>query len=122
MSIKLLNNLKDSNVEGNVFNISIGIALSLEWCLKEFNNLWLASQPKRTREHKLCPLPVASFIGQRRILDKMHYYFDLDIQSKHVFVLHGLGGSGKTQLALKFTEECQSNNRYERTELESTLT
>ena len=26
---------------------------------------------------------------------------------RHIFVLHGLGGSGKSQIAFKFIEECQ---------------
>ena len=58
-------------------------------------------------ERKLCPLPVTSFIGRQDILNKMCKYFDLDTQStwQRVFVLHGLGGSGKSQLAFKFIEE-----------------
>ncbi|KAJ7230937.1 hypothetical protein C8J57DRAFT_1147218 [Mycena rebaudengoi] len=39
----------------------------------------------------------------------MHHYFGQDIGSRHVSLLHGLGGSGKTQIALKFLHETQSD-------------
>jgi len=67
------------------------------------------------RECKLCPPPVASFIGRKDILDKMCSYFDLETQStcQRIFVLHGLGGAGKSQLAFKFIEESKGNlKRY----------
>jgi hypothetical protein len=35
----------------------------------------------------------------------MHQYFTKDIGQRHVCLLHGLGGSGKTQIALKFLAE-----------------
>ena len=60
---------------------------------------------KHTKECKLCPLPVASFTGQRKILDKMHGYFDSESKFQHVFILYGLGGSGKSQLAFKSLDE-----------------
>jgi len=55
----------------------------------------------------MCPPPVASFIGRKDILDKMCRYFDSDVNSacQHIFVLYGLGGAGKSQLAFKFIEE-----------------
>jgi len=58
---------------------------------------------------KTCPLPVKSFIGRKEILDKMSQYFNSDDKSQHVFVLHGLGGSGKSQLAFKFLEDSQAH-------------
>ena len=39
----------------------------------------------------------------------MFQYFNSDQKSQHVFVLHGLGGSGKSQLAFKFLEDSQAN-------------
>ena len=42
----------------------------------------------------------------------MHKYFDSDAECQRVFVLYGLGGSGKSQLAFKFLQECQANKRY----------
>ena len=62
-------------------------------------------------ERKLCPPPVASFIGRKGILDKMRSYFDTDCTSQRIFVLHGLGGAGKSQLAFKFIEESKGK-RY----------
>ena len=63
--------------------------------------------------HKICPLPVKSFIGRKEILDKMGQYFDTSSKDQHVFVLHGLGGSGKSQLAFKFLEDSKNIHRYD---------
>ncbi|KAJ7243997.1 P-loop containing nucleoside triphosphate hydrolase protein [Mycena rebaudengoi] len=57
----------------------------------------------------VCPPPSQIFHGRRDILDKMHHYFSQDIGIRHVSLLHGLGGSGKTQIALKFLHETQSD-------------
>jgi hypothetical protein len=62
---------------------------------------------------KLCPLPVSSFTGRMEILNQMCQYFDSDQKSQKIFVLHGLGGSGKSQLAFKFIEDSQSNQQYD---------
>ncbi|KAJ7245209.1 hypothetical protein C8J57DRAFT_1679730 [Mycena rebaudengoi] len=45
------------------------------------------------------------FHGRRNILDNMHAYFSQDIGRRHVCLLHGLGGAGKTQICLKFLDE-----------------
>jgi len=63
------------------------------------------------RERRLCPPPVAPFIGRKNILDKMCKYFDSESTCQRIFVLHGLGGAGKSQLAFKFIEESKGN-RY----------
>src|SRR6188768_529197 len=62
-------------------------------------------------ERKLCPPPVTSFIGRKDILDKLRKYFDSESASQRIFVLHGLGGAGKSQLAFKFIEESK-DKRY----------
>jgi len=62
-------------------------------------------------ERRLCPPPVASFIGRKDILDKMRRYFDAETASQRIFVLHGLGGAGKSQLGFKFIEESRGK-RY----------
>jgi len=54
---------------------------------------------------------VASFIGRKDILDKMRNYFDSNVAGQRVFVLYGLGGAGKSQLAFKFIEESKAK-RY----------
>jgi len=62
------------------------------------------SSPQQ-RERKLCPPPVASFIGRQDILNRMRRYFDSESACQRLFVLYGLGGAGKSQLAFKFIEE-----------------
>ncbi|KAJ7441903.1 P-loop containing nucleoside triphosphate hydrolase protein [Mycena galericulata] len=52
-----------------------------------------------------CPPPSRIFQGRQAILDKMHKYFDQDTDDQHIFLLHGLGGAGKTQIALKFIKQ-----------------
>ena len=66
---------------------------------------------QRQRGRKLCPTPVASFIGRHDILNKMRRYFDTESACQRIFVLHGLGGAGKSQLAFKFIEESKGE-RY----------
>ena len=54
---------------------------------------------------------MTSFIGRKDILDKLRKYFDSESASQRIFVLHGLGGAGKSQLAFKFIEESK-DKRY----------
>ncbi|KAJ7720422.1 hypothetical protein B0H16DRAFT_389270 [Mycena metata] len=54
-----------------------------------------------------CPPPSRIFCGRRDILDKMHHFFS-DTGSQHIYVLYGLGGAGKTQIALKFMNDSSS--------------
>ena len=56
---------------------------------------------------KICPPPTPVFTGRQDILSQMHAYFFHDIGKRHVFVLYGLGGAGKSQISFKFIEECQ---------------
>ncbi|KAK7012614.1 P-loop containing nucleoside triphosphate hydrolase protein, partial [Favolaschia claudopus] len=63
----------------------------------------------------MCPLPVPSFTGRQDTLDEIHQYFAQDRGSRKVFVLHGLGGSGKSQLAFKFAQQAQATNRFSET-------
>jgi Cdc6-like AAA superfamily ATPase len=53
---------------------------------------------------------VPSFEGRQDVLQKMRDCFKSNVSSlesghQRRFVLHGLGGTGKTQLVLKFAEE-----------------
>ncbi|KAJ6603200.1 hypothetical protein DFH09DRAFT_882243, partial [Mycena vulgaris] len=52
-----------------------------------------------------CPPPSRIFHGRRNILEKMDQFFTQDLEKQHIYLLHGLGGAGKTQIALKFIEE-----------------
>jgi Cdc6-like AAA superfamily ATPase len=46
------------------------------------------------------------FTGREDILEKMESYFSKPASlERRLFVLHGLGGAGKTQLALKFVQK-----------------
>ncbi|KAJ7870695.1 hypothetical protein B0H13DRAFT_2280569 [Mycena leptocephala] len=49
-----------------------------------------------------CPPPSRMFQGRQTILDKMNQFFAQDIEKQHIYVLHGLGGAGKTQIGLRF--------------------
>ena len=52
-----------------------------------------------------CPPPSQIFHGRQAILDSMHQFFARDTGKQKRYVLYGLGGAGKTQIALKFIEE-----------------
>ncbi|KAJ7743414.1 P-loop containing nucleoside triphosphate hydrolase protein [Mycena metata] len=54
-----------------------------------------------------CPPPSRIFCGRQEILNKMHHFFS-DNGIQHIYVLHGLGGAGKTQITLKFIKESSS--------------
>ncbi|KAG8693431.1 hypothetical protein FRC09_010517 [Ceratobasidium sp. 395] len=53
---------------------------------------------------KECPPPSPAFTGREDILAQMHDSIFGDLSKRHVFVLYGLGGAGKTQLALRFVD------------------
>ncbi|KAJ7487132.1 hypothetical protein FB451DRAFT_1127346 [Mycena latifolia] len=53
---------------------------------------------------KVCPPPSFHFTGREDILRQMEKYFNTDVGQRHIFLLHGLGGVGKTQIAFKFVE------------------
>ncbi|KAF7345873.1 FabD/lysophospholipase-like protein [Mycena venus] len=57
-----------------------------------------------------CPPPSQIFQGRQDILEKMKEYFSRNLGERHIYVLYGLGGSGKTQIALKFLNMM---NRYQ---------
>ncbi|KAJ7478791.1 P-loop containing nucleoside triphosphate hydrolase protein [Mycena galericulata] len=59
-----------------------------------------------------CPPPSRIFHGRQDILGKMRHFFTSNMETQHIYVLHGLGGAGKTQIALKFINQslsCFSN-------------
>ncbi|KAF8182443.1 hypothetical protein K438DRAFT_1724919 [Mycena galopus ATCC 62051] len=60
---------------------------------------------------KHCPPPSRIFQGRRNILDKMHHFFNANMGIQHIYVLHGLGGAGKTQIALKCINEASSHQK-----------
>ncbi|KAJ6447411.1 hypothetical protein C8R45DRAFT_1137601, partial [Mycena sanguinolenta] len=52
-----------------------------------------------------CPPPSKIFHGRRATLDDLHQFFADDTGKQKIYVLYGLGGAGKTQIALKFIQE-----------------
>jgi hypothetical protein len=60
-----------------------------------------------------CPPPSQIFQGRQDILERIDECFSNDTGGRHVYVLYGLGGSGKTQIALKFLDLANKPNpRY----------
>jgi hypothetical protein len=59
----------------------------------------------QTQQINNCPRPSRIFHGRQVILDKMHEFFNQNIGKQHIYVLHGLGGAGKTQIGLKFIND-----------------
>ncbi|KAJ7448723.1 FabD lysophospholipase-like protein [Mycena latifolia] len=57
---------------------------------------------------KVCPSPSFHFTGREDILRRMSEYFNMSIGQRHIFLLHGLGGSGKSQIAFKFVKQSTS--------------
>ncbi|KAJ6564838.1 P-loop containing nucleoside triphosphate hydrolase protein, partial [Mycena capillaripes] len=66
-----------------------------------------------TKYTQNCPPPSRIFHGRQAVLDKMHQFFTPDLGRQQIYVLHGLGGAGKTQIALKFIQESSHfTNRF----------
>jgi hypothetical protein len=69
--------------------------------------------PKRKPVLKTCPSPTHAFTGREDIISQLHKCFTPSATlvktatKQRRSVLHGFGGGGKTQVALKFVEECQ---------------
>ena len=65
------------------------------------------SSPRRSTKP---PGPSSMFTGRKDALSRLSEYFDeattsVACATQRVFVLFGMGGSGKTQIALKFVNE-----------------
>ena len=68
---------------------------------------------------KRCPAPTNFFKGRKNILESLHRWFvpsptSVESGKQRRFVLYGLGGGGKTQIALKFVKECQNETQPQR--------
>ncbi|KAJ7015800.1 P-loop containing nucleoside triphosphate hydrolase protein, partial [Mycena alexandri] len=59
-----------------------------------------------------CLPPSRIFQGRQTILAKMHQFFTTDSGKQLIYVLHGLGGAGKTQIALKFIQESSTSYSF----------
>jgi hypothetical protein len=65
---------------------------------------------KHGAHSKACPPPTRRFIGRVDILLQLEEYFfpgqaSTAKEEQHIFVLYGLGGAGKTQIALTFIDK-----------------
>ncbi|KAF7357131.1 FabD/lysophospholipase-like protein [Mycena sanguinolenta] len=52
-----------------------------------------------------CPPASSIFRGRQAILEVLHQFFAQGTQKQKIYVLYGLGGIGKTQIALKFIQD-----------------
>ncbi|KAJ7452801.1 hypothetical protein FB451DRAFT_1100594, partial [Mycena latifolia] len=92
-------------------NFMLGTTIDIH--MKVDKALSTAAPPNQLSPHipqtiTKCPPPSRIFHGRQQILDKMHRLFKQDLNQQHIFLLHGLGGAGKTQIALKFIQESSS--------------
>jgi hypothetical protein len=63
---------------------------------------------------KQCPHPSSIYTGRSGILDALSTFYRT-VGKRHVMVLYGLGGGGKSQIGYKFVQQCQASektNRY----------
>ncbi|EIM79544.1 uncharacterized protein STEHIDRAFT_163582 [Stereum hirsutum FP-91666 SS1] len=61
-------------------------------------------------EIKRCPLPTPTFTGREDVVLQMDNCFFDGTNKRHLFVIHGLGGAGKSQIVYKFVERCDERN------------
>jgi len=57
------------------------------------------------------PRPSSIFTGRKNIMKTLEVFFSArphGSKPRREYLLHGLGGAGKTQIALKFAEEYQN--------------
>ncbi|KAJ7473336.1 hypothetical protein FB451DRAFT_1467955 [Mycena latifolia] len=66
------------------------------------------SVTQATQRINNCPPPSRIFHGRQAVLAEMDQYFTHDAGKQHIYVLYGLGGSGKTQIALQFIAQSAS--------------
>ncbi|KAJ7120147.1 hypothetical protein C8R44DRAFT_853472 [Mycena epipterygia] len=76
-----------------------------------FNLIWISADTTAVEVLKRinnCPPLSRIFHGRQIILKQMHKYFTRTTGKQDIFLLHGLGGAGKTQIALKFIAQSTS--------------
>ena len=81
------------------------------WIAGVLPEITKATPSLKTRKHK--PVSSPLFTGRQDILDRLENFFKARSSDRHhrrEFLLHGLGGAGKSQLMLRFAEIYQ--DRY----------
>ncbi|RXW16079.1 hypothetical protein EST38_g9775 [Candolleomyces aberdarensis] len=107
------------NIEQGTFNAIQGDQLNVQientqnsqynqYVKIEADNLYFQSSKPRSDVIVVKPNATTHFAGRKKELEVLNEYFHLwhptQKRSRRVCLLHGLGGIGKTQLALKFVE------------------
>ncbi|KAK7012647.1 FabD/lysophospholipase-like protein [Favolaschia claudopus] len=90
--------------DASISNFTVNTGLQVAPQLASANT----SKPKQQR--KLCPLPEPSFVGRQQVLNEMNECFNKHRGSRCVLVLHGLGGSGKSQLAFRYVHKARKRS------------
>ena len=70
----------------------------------------VTSQQENVAPRKQCPLPAPYFTGRTKILSAMNDCFIQPSDQRHIFVLFGLGGSGKSEISRKFVQDAQRSD------------
>ncbi|KAL8729610.1 MAG: hypothetical protein Q9181_004942 [Wetmoreana brouardii] len=74
------------------------------------------SQPKRAESHKIYDIPlrrVATFVGREDLLSAIEEAFAGPSPAQpRVLIPQGMGGQGKTQVALEYCRRCEENKRF----------
>ncbi|KAF8603736.1 FabD/lysophospholipase-like protein [Ceratobasidium sp. AG-I] len=95
------NYLKDAIINMRMDTMAKTITVGAESVNIIGGNVQILKQPNGRVPR--CPPPSRVFTGREDILEQMNNYFsDSTPLKRHLFVLAGLGGAGKTQLALNF--------------------
>ncbi|KZS93989.1 TPR-like protein, partial [Sistotremastrum niveocremeum HHB9708] len=63
---------------------------------------------------KTCPQPSPVFTGRGNVITSMTEHFAEDLGKRHIYVLYGLGGAGKSQIAYKFVQTSQTEPKGSR--------
>jgi hypothetical protein len=100
-------NSSRTNAQGSNF-LDIGHDLNVNQIFQTNNiNAGVAPQPEPNLSHKHMPSCSPLFTGRKDYLDRLDQYFGREtdqLQHRKRFVLYGLGGTGKSQICLKFVE------------------
>ncbi|KAL8704095.1 MAG: hypothetical protein Q9201_002729 [Fulgogasparrea decipioides] len=74
------------------------------------------SQPRRAKSHTIYDIPlrrVATFVGREDLLGTIEEAFAGPSPAQlRVLILQGMGGQGKTQVALEYCRRCEQNERF----------
>ena len=62
---------------------------------------------------KQCPHSTSIYTGRSAILDALNTFY-CSVGKRHVMVLYGMGGGGKSQIGYKFVEQCQATEKTKR--------